>query len=459
MRASIACLVVGALLLAAGTSAHAQQHNAKIPPEPPPPQYRVPEPTRPMALSRVAINVPHRAVVGKIFTDALCGLQEFPVYSENAYGGARTKDFADVFAAEARAAGYRLGEGQDTLFETSDGAQTEIAVGAAILELAVRGCGGVSVLRGARQGSMDATVKVDWQVFDPLDKKILFRATTSGSAKVKGDPKYITVEAARTAFQDAARQVLADPAFFAAVRDTRPQVPEASNSLFPEAATAPPAPIPSIALRPRSTKRFEDQIPELESQVVTIKQASGSGSGFFIAPDLLLTNEHVVRGARTVKVRFLDKREIEGTVLKSDAPRDIALVRMEPSDAAGLPLRLDPPPVGSRVFVIGSPLGEGLAGSVTSGIVSAWRDFRAKKPSDLHGKFIQSDVTVNHGNSGGPMFDDMGNVIGLTDIGLPGQDGKAVGLNLFIPIADGLEKLGVEVAPAETPTKVGRAGK
>lgn len=59
---------------------------------------------------------------------------------------------------------------------------------------------------------------------------------------------------------------------------------------------------------------------------------------------------------------------------------------------------------------------------------------------------IQSDVAVTHGNSGGPMFDDKGNVIGLTDLGIPGQDGEPTAVNLFIPIKDGLKTLNIELA-------------
>jgi S1-C subfamily serine protease len=166
-----------------------------------------------------------------------------------------------------------------------------------------------------------------------------------------------------------------------------------------------------------SERGFLQQVPLLRAQVVTVRTPSGTGSGFFISEDLLMTNEHVVVGSSAVRLRFFGGREIGGQVVRSDARRDVALVRAESPEAGrGLPLRLDAPMVGSEVFVIGSPLGEAQEGSVTKGIVSALRNDNGLAVD--RGPFIQSDVAVTNGNSGGPMFDDKGNVVGITDLGL-----------------------------------------
>ena len=100
----------------------------------------------------------------------------------------------------------------------------------------------------------------------------------------------------------------------------------------------------------------------------------------------------------------------------------------------GLPLRPAEAPVGSPVFVIGSPLGEQNESTVSAGIVSAYR-------TEGELRYIQSDVNVMGGNSGGPMFDEQGNVIAITVAGLFGEGS---GLNLFIPIAEALRALNIE---------------
>jgi S1-C subfamily serine protease len=172
--------------------------------------------------------------------------------------------------------------------------------------------------------------------------------------------------------------------------------------------------------------------------VVTIHSPSGTGSGYYIADGLLLTNHHVSAKGMAVKVKLSSGRMVAGYTVASDYRRDVALIRTEKVDLPGLPLRLNPPQAGSRVYVIGTPASDELEGTVTSGIVSA-----SARVYD-HKNWIQSDAAVTHGNSGGPMFDDQGNVIGMTDIGLL-PEGVPVSLNLFIPVAEALESVGVRM--------------
>ncbi len=276
--------------------------------------------------------------------------------------------------------------------------------------------------------------------------------------------KVYGVEAPREAFKEAAKVLLSNPEFIEAVKDPRGGPPAASGDLFPEAKTpadplsapspnapaaAPAAPAQGAALPALfqiiplriSTAPFREQVDTLRGQVVTVLNAGGSGSGFYISDTLLLTNNHVVEGYSTQKIRFFDGHEIEGRVLATNSRRDVAVIKTESAGVAGLPLQLQNPKLTAPVFVIGSPLGQKQEGSITAGIVSAFR-------SEKEGPFIQSDVGVTHGNSGGPMFDESGNVIGLVDIGLHDQYGLPTAVNLFIPIADALKTLGIGMGPA-----------
>jgi len=154
------------------------------------------------------------------------------------------------------------------------------------------------------------------------------------------------------------------------------------------------------------------------------------GSGFVIdAGGLIVTNHHVVARADSVSVRFSDGRELDAEVvgqdrktdlalLKVDADRDLPTVEWGDSDAAA---------IGDRVLAIGNPFG--LGGSVTAGIVSGrGRDLNAG-PYD---NFIQTDAAINRGNSGGPLFNTAGEVIGV-NTAIFSPDGGSVGVGFAVP--------------------------
>ena len=148
-----------------------------------------------------------------------------------------------------------------------------------------------------------------------------------------------------------------------------------------------------------------------------IPEQRGTGSGFIISADgLIMTNAHVVEGADQILVRLTDKREFQGKVLGTDKQTDIAIVKIEAKDLPVLKIgdssKLK---VGQWVAAIGSPFG--LDNTVTAGIVSA---LSRNLPSDQYVPFIQTDVAVNPGNSGGPLFNMQGEVVGInSQISLP----------------------------------------
>ena len=155
----------------------------------------------------------------------------------------------------------------------------------------------------------------------------------------------------------------------------------------------------------------------------------GTGSGFIISADgLILTNHHVVDGADEIKVRLTDNREFTGKVLGSDAKTDIAVVKIQAKDLPYLTMgNSDELKVGEWVAAIGSPFG--LDNTVSSGIVSAKS---RKLPSDQYVPFIQTDVAVNPGNSGGPLFNMKGEVVGINSQ-IFSTSGGFMGLSFAIP--------------------------
>ncbi|MFO1271865.1 MAG: Do family serine endopeptidase [Rubrivivax sp.] len=156
----------------------------------------------------------------------------------------------------------------------------------------------------------------------------------------------------------------------------------------------------------------------------------GQGSGFIVSADgLILTNAHVVREAKEVTVKLSDRREFSAKVLGSDPTTDIAVLKI---DAKGLPVvRLGDPKkleVGDPVMAIGAPYG--FEQTATSGIVSAKG---RSLPGDAVVPFIQTDAAVNPGNSGGPLFDGTGAVVGI-NAQIYSQSGGFQGLSFSIPI-------------------------
>ena len=156
----------------------------------------------------------------------------------------------------------------------------------------------------------------------------------------------------------------------------------------------------------------------------------GQGSGFIVSSDgLILTNAHVVREAKEVTVKLSDRREFIAKVLGADPVTDVAVLRI---DAKNLPVvRLGDAKqveVGDRVLAIGAPYG--LEQSATQGIVSAKG---RSLPGDAVVPFIQTDAAVNPGNSGGPLFDGTGAVIGI-NAQIYSQSGGFQGLSFAIPI-------------------------
>ncbi|WP_153101043.1 DegQ family serine endoprotease [Paraburkholderia hayleyella] len=165
------------------------------------------------------------------------------------------------------------------------------------------------------------------------------------------------------------------------------------------------------------------------------RSGTSLGSGFIVSNDgYILTNAHVVDGADIVTVRLTDKREFRAKVIGADRQSDVAVLKI---DANNLPVvKIGDPrqsKVGQWVVAIGSPYG--FDNTVTSGIISA--KSRAL-PNENYTPFIQTDVPVNPGNSGGPLFNLQGEVIGINSM-IYSQTGGFQGLSFAIPINEAVK--------------------
>ena len=177
-------------------------------------------------------------------------------------------------------------------------------------------------------------------------------------------------------------------------------------------------------------RRFQAPMPRMPLQ--------GMGSGFIVHADgVVLTNAHVVEGADEVRVKLSDRREFKGKVAGIDKLTDVAVVKIDAKDLPTVKLG-DPSKirVGEWVLAIGSPFG--FENTVTAGIVSGTS---RSLPEGTYVPFIQTDAAVNPGNSGGPLFNLRGEVIGVTSA-IYSRTGGYMGVAFAIPIdvAAGVEE-------------------
>ncbi len=175
---------------------------------------------------------------------------------------------------------------------------------------------------------------------------------------------------------------------------------------------------------------FRRFVPRHPGQTPREFESRSLGSGFIISADgYILTNAHVVDGADDINVRLIDKREYKAKVIGADKRTDVALIKIE---AAGLPVvKMGDPnklKVGEWVLAIGSPFG--FDNTVTAGIVSGKG---RSLPQENFVPFIQTDAAVNPGNSGGPLFNLRGEVVGINSQ-IYSRTGGFMGISFAIPI-------------------------
>ena len=206
--------------------------------------------------------------------------------------------------------------------------------------------------------------------------------------------------------------------------------PSALDRVLAAAAASKRAEAPSAATdAPAATSdsaSLEDVISHALPALVRVETAGGFGSGFFITPDTMLTNVHVVGSSTTVSVRRPDGTTLTARVDASAPELDIAVIRISDPDpnqptlpmGSGVHAR-----AGQEVIALGTPLG--LQNTVTRGIVSAVREVGGVT-------LVQTDAAINPGNSGGPLLDRSGHVIGITTLSM--RSSVAQGLSFAIAI-------------------------
>lgn len=420
----IAIAVAAAMAGGCASSANVQKVTDK-----PAIEVASPEQARPIQFRKIVIKLKRGEDIGAIESGLLCVPHGELVFR----GGRMTLDgeeLTETFQHELEVANYQVVGDPEALFEDPSAWKAEYLVAGLVKHMQANICYPM-LAWGNTDAKGEAFMEVGWQVYSRLDRKVVYELATQGSSSVTESRPTGETDVFLDAFAQATRNLLADKGFHDLIAGG-----PATSSL--QTSTSTMAEV-EISGQPLFAKPIGTNMSAVKANVATVFAGGGHGSGFLIDKlGYMLTNEHVVRTAERVKVRFASGVEVVASVLRTDARRDVALLKIDTAPADGLPIRPDRPDVGSEVYAIGSPLEEGLSATVTKGIVSA---YRTEDGMDL----IQSDVNILPGNSGGPLLDDRGNVVGISEaIRLFAPDVPA-GISFFIPIADALRSLGVRV--------------
>lgn len=385
--------------------------------------------SKPVQLAKIVLNIKRGDPIGRAKTGYLCEWPKNLTWKADP-GDIQLDRFDAIFRDEMRKAGFDTIGDPAKMFETAAENPAQYLVGGAINRLDMHACyRGVNPYGDSyEKSSGQASLDVEWQIYSPIERKVIAVIQTTGTVErpssQPGGPFGLIFDA----FGDSVRQLASDPAF---VKSFSGPAVDVSVARSPSRELVP------IAIK--SGRRAPVALNDAVASTVLIFANGGQGSGFLVGSEgYLITNHHVIAGSQYVKIRWSDGTEGLGEVIRSDKARDVALLKTDPKGHRPLAPRGSGVTIGEDIYAIGAPTGEQFQFSMTKGIVSATRVMDGFN-------FIQSDVGVTHGNSGGPIVDSKGQVVGLT---VSGREDLPM-LNFFIPISEALGFLGVQMVQVE----------
>ena len=423
-----------------------------------PPEFPADARPAPFALNKIKYAIPTGADTlsksPRIFMGGLLCQWPFGTFQSGMDGDTLPSPaLKRLFGQTMDGLGYDVAGDPGRMFdEREDLMRAQYAIGGKITDMKIDICDKAPLFTfTAGTGSVgEAHIEIEWNVYDFLHRKNMMKYTTKGYAKISRTNQEAIPLLVQNAFAMAAHNLGANPEFrdlmFYGVKPPETlHLIENPDEDYPvmKFDTREDILLPALAVSSASAKgRFE----QITKNTVLIESAGGHGSGFFITKQgHLMTNAHVIGFAQRVPITTSGKKDrLIAEVLRVDRQRDVALLRLETLpdnlDIQLHPLRTDKPDVGDTIYVIGTPHYKRLQDTLTSGIISAHRfDRKLRTP------FIQSDADIHGGNSGGPMYDEFGNIIGISVRGYINSPGSDLsGLNEFIPIASALDFLDIK---------------
>ena len=410
----VALSILGILFVACVPAITVQQYEVEQ-------AITVTDPTKikPIAITKVAAKIKRGTVIGSVKGGWLCIPQ---MNGDIKWKSGKTiymdsEELVDIFREELELHGWPVVGSTEDLFSGYDVSGAEVLVAAKINDIECEFCAPNSAFGDwSINGSLN--MSVEWQVYSPARKKLIGSVNTQGS--IQSSTALDIDEFLSTSFSRAANNLIASQEFLEMVEKSASlyQAPDVHDNLV-------------IDNKKNDYITEQESITKAKNSTVSIRTASGHGSGFAIGDgSLILTNSHVVGEAKNVTIVTSNGISINGLVDIVSKERDVALIKIEGIRLHPMHIDTRIPESTTKVFAIGSPLTEELSGTVTSGIVSGMHLMDGYN-------WIQSDVAISPGNSGGPLLNGYGSVVGISTAGYQ-VGGSQVGLNLFIPINEAL---------------------
>ncbi|RWU06015.1 hypothetical protein DWB63_04915 [Pseudodesulfovibrio sp. S3] len=396
----------------------------------------------PIGLSKTIVSIKRGEKIGAYYSGQSessmnlcnynCSAEMFWTSSRSTIGGI-DDEFSQYFYESLTARGYNVVGDPKRIFDREEElSSAHYLVAAEIRDLRTNICRVYDFWTGNALGTENGEVwlQVEWTVYSPLEKKSLLQVTTTGYQKSVEERAGGYTSLLFEAFSSAAEELSADKDFYDLVSGRSVQ-----DNLVKQQSVGDVLTIPLVD---NYITSFSEKPSRVTDSTVTVRTAYGHGSGFIITDDgYIITNQHVVGKSDKVSIGFSNGFELPGKVIKVHPTRDVALVKAELNSARPMPIRQTPVKVLEPVFPVGTPLDQKLRSTITRGVVSALRE---DEKTGLH--LIQTDADIQPGNSGGPLVDNNGNVVGVC---VSGYGERSIGINNFIPIREALTALNIHI--------------
>lgn len=338
-------------------------------------------------------------------------------YVTSAYGSYRTQDIGDKRYVSAVVDvidewGYDI-VGKSSVFKEA-GSNPSFALAGELLNFG----------RDTKGSGFQISISISWSVFDIRKQKVVYELVTAGFSDSRQTTVFI--EELEYALKNSIVGLLADKKFQDIVSDKEKEI---VDNPYDEVTL-----IDSVGL----IKKDKNMVSELVKSVLTIKTDIGIGSGFLISKDgYIITNHHVIENAEEIEVIFDNGFTFKAEEIKSLPNTDVALLQISGSGFTPLPVDIsdNAASVGIDIIAIGTPADMSLGQSVSKGIVSGRRE-----SSGIN--YIQTDASINLGNSGGPLINSEGEVVGIVVAKVRGVGIE--GLAFGIPIDKAFEDLNIQ---------------
>ncbi len=421
----------------------------------------------PIKFSRLKVQLPVGAEIGIHRTKCFLSFYEAGRHYLN--GNISQPLIDDIFAQTLEAQGFDVVNRLNSVFDEEyedEFLRSEYKVGGKIIDAQINTCevpdkkysfplkimDPLYIGNGGFKGKL--YLKIEWGVYDSLHRRVVYKTVTEGYVNHKSASQEGISLMINEAFSMAAHNLGADKNFHDLIfynekppqnwrkkkeKESRPRIFDPQEKVV-------------ITNPDLSTTPLIEHVSKSTKVGVLVQAGSGHGSGFFISDQgHIITNAHVVGNAMRVRIVTAGrKKKLVAEVLRKSSRRDVALLKLEeiPDDLEiiTMPIRLQYPKVSEDIYALGAPEHKRLQDSLSKGIVSSIR-----KNFSVYGmklNFIQGDVVIRGGNSGGPLLDKFGNIIGISVAGMYRDIGEGdSGLNLFIPINDALNYLDISIKP------------